>query len=133
MVRQLLLATSLIAACLLLAACPAPHFATPAGQAAYTADQVVKRLGELQTAVIDGEQAGHITAADAVAIVTWISGDRRAVPPVTGALDVLGAFPGGWKASLLASWQLVRGHLLASPSLASWVPIVDDLLVGVSP
>ncbi len=111
-------------------ACNRPPNLTPPANAAYTADQVVIRLGELQNAVIAATPA-HITTADARVIVTWLSGDPAAVPPTVGVFAILGTVPDGWKATVTASWQTVRPILAANTTLAPWAPVVDALLQGV--
>lgn len=116
---------------MLLVGCAPKSYTTPEARAAYTADQVVVRLGELQTATIDAFHADKVTLADARLVVTWVSGDSSTTPPTLGAVDVLRTAPAGWKATLLASWQTVRSRLLVYTALASWVPIVDSLLQGV--
>lgn len=123
---------SLCLVCLFVVGCGVPTgIQTPQGKAAYRADQVVTRLGEFQNAVIDAGRANKLTQADARAIVAWISGDVRATPPVTGAIDVLNTAPQGAKATLEASWATVRPRVLANPTLASWAPIIDSLLQGL--
>src|SRR5258708_3702484 len=62
---------------------------TTEGRAAWSADQVVQRLGEFQNVIIDGQRAGRVKLSDARAIVAWISGDANATPPTQGALDLL--------------------------------------------
>lgn len=114
-----------------LSACAPTTYQTPAGKAAYSAVQVEIRLGEFQNAVIDAEGVNKINTADARAIVTWISGDVTTEPPTLGAVDILGASPGGWKETVRASWLVVRPKVLKSPALVTWATVIDMLLEGV--
>lgn len=95
-----------------------PPNLTPAASAAYTADQIVKRIGEAQQAVIDASDANKINVADARTIVLW----------TRTTLKALGEAPNGWQAVALAGWPDVRALLLANATLSPWVPTLDDLL-----
>lgn len=123
----------LILALLALPACHAPvTITTPAGQAAYAADQVVQQLGILSKAVIadTGNGQGQIRPADAFKIIVWISGDAHAVPPTIGVVQIAATTAGqGWKAAAKQGWtSTVRPILLSYPTVANYVPIVDALL-----
>lgn len=122
----------LIAALLLTPACGVPtSLHTPQGVTAYRSDEAVKRLGELQNAVIDAQQSGKMPTATARVIVAGISGDVRATPPQTGLLDVLQQTPEGWKATAKASWDALRTRVLSVPAVASYVPILDPLIAAL--
>lgn len=113
-------------------ACAPKHFENPQAKAAYTADQVVTRLGEFQKVVIDAQQAGKVPLDTARVIVTWVSGDTNAVPPALGAVDIVKTTPTGWKATLQTGWAAVRTRLLAVIDLSPWVSILDPLIEGVT-
>lgn len=111
---------------------PPATVTTPEGQRAFNADQIVQRLGEFQSAVIDLSRAGKIKLEDARIIVAWVSGDKNATPPVTGVIDILRAYPASGPTGLVnASWQTARPRVVAVPDLADWVPVLDQLLGGL--
>lgn len=97
---------------------PPPTLTTPA-QAAYTAAQVVQRIGEFQQAVIDASDAGRLPVAIA----------REIVQQTTATLQALAGPPTNWKDIVRQFWGAERPHLLAQPPLASWVAMLD-LIVG---
>jgi hypothetical protein len=115
----------------ILTACAPKSLQTPEGKHAYTADQIAKRLGEFQNAVIDASSANKIPLADARTIVTWISGDQHATPPVVGALTILKVAPDGWQAVVLSGWQRVHPLVDRNPTLATWSGVIDALLEGL--
>lgn len=127
---------------LLLAASPAclhpppPTLVTPAGQAAYAADQVVGKLTELANLVKAdvGSAQGNINYPDAFTVIEWISGDAHATPPTTGLVQLVQTTVGqGWKPAALAGWQSrIRPLLLKYPTLAPWVSVIDALLQEVA-
>lgn len=106
----------------------APPNLTPQAQKAYTADQVVTRLGELQNAVIDAATANKVKTADARLIVAWISGDKTTTPPTVGVLDMIAATPSGWQAAAQVAWPRIQAALQNNPNLSVWAPIVQQLL-----
>lgn len=121
----LLLALSILPAC-------APKTITdPATRAAYTADQLIIRLGELQGATIDAALAGKIPLDTGREIVTWISGDVRATPPVIGAVTVVQTAPAGWRVTVKTGWEAVRPKLNAVPTLSVYVIVIDALIGGL--
>lgn len=111
---------------------------TPAGQAAYDADQVVLRLTELSNVVKDdtGYQYGNVAPADAFTIIEWVSGDDKhrdatgALAPTIGVVQIIQTTVGqGWKAAARQSWQTrIRPILERYPTLAPWVSVVEGLL-----
>lgn len=94
---------------------------TPAGQAAYTADQIVTRLGEFQQAVIDASDANKIKVDDARTIVTW----------TRAALDTLKQTPGGRNALVASGWAKVRPIIAGNPQLAPWADVLDAFMGGL--
>lgn len=114
----LLIGTLGIAAPLIPACAHPPTLTTPAGQAAYTADEVVKRIVEIQQAVIDATDAGKVKVTDARVIVTWTK----------TALQALQQTPNGWRAIAVAGYPQVRLALRASTLTAPYVAIIDGLL-----
>lgn len=131
--RQMTMAalTSVILFGLLLPAAgchPPVSLKTEPAKRAWTADQVVTRLGELQNVVIAENEAGRLPLQSARDIVTWISGDVLAVPKREGIVQVIGRSPDGWRSVALASWPLVRPLLANQPKLELWVDIVEGMI-----
>lgn len=118
---------------------PPVTIVTPAGQAAYSADQVITRLGELSDVVKanTGNAAGQISPADAFSIIVWISGDAKAVPPSTGLIQAIQTAaatptPQGWKQAALQLWQnRIRAIFLTIRPLTAWVDVMDNLLAVI--
>lgn len=122
------------------AACHAPAtIVTPAGQAAYSADQVITRLQEISNLVIadTGTQPGNIKPKDAFTIIEWISGDAQHVDPTTGKIapttgiaQLVATTQGqGWKAAAKAAWNArIRAIFDSYPKLGPYTPIIDALL-----
>jgi hypothetical protein len=89
---------------LLLAACHAPvTVVTPQGKTAYTADQVVVRVRELQNAAIQANatlvngQPGLDTATTRIVVQTCVS-----------LAQTLAATPTGWPATIKTAWASFR-------------------------
>lgn len=114
-------------------ACVPKTIVTPAGQAAYRADQVVQRFSEISDVVTHdvGTAPGQIHAADAFTIIEWISGDAHATPPTTGLVQIIGAAgqSQGWKATALQAWTTrIKPIFQRYSTLAPYVDLVDGLL-----
>jgi hypothetical protein len=114
-------------------ACSRPsNIVTPAGKAAYDADQVVLRLKELSDVVKadTGTQPGNIRPTDAFTIIEWISGDDKANPPTTGVVQAVQTTVGqGWKAAAKQGWTTrIRALFDKYPKLQPYTTIVDALL-----
>ncbi len=106
----------LIALLLVSPACHAPtSIQTQAGKTAYSADQILTRVGEFQQAVIDAQQAGKIPQAQARTLVTW----------TVDAAKTLKATPSGWQMTVLAGWNAVKPTVAALPAIAPWVSTLD--------
>lgn len=129
---KILLLCLALAGPIALVGCAPKTFQTPQAKSAYTADQVVIRLGELQNVIIDGQKAGVVPLATARDLVTWIAGDNKLNPPVLGAVDVLKAAPDGWKATIQTGWAIARLRLMTVTELSQWVSILDPLIEGVT-
>lgn len=111
---------------LLLVAGPActhyvPVIASPAAKQAYAADQVVTRIEELQTVVIDLALSNQIPMPTARIIVKW----------TVAANTTIGQTPNGWQAVVSVGWRQIRDEVAKLPQLAQWVPIIDALIGGV--
>lgn len=115
---------------------PPATIVTPAGQAAYAADQVVARLTEFSNLVQadTGTAPGNISFVDAFTIIEWVSGDDNAIPPSTGVVQIVQTTAGqGWKAAALKSWTTrIKPILQKYTALAAWVDVIDSLLQVVS-
>jgi hypothetical protein len=122
-VLALALAAPFVAACH-----PPATIQSPQARAAYTADQVVQQLGNFQNFVIDSQRAGRVKLDDARDLVTWISGDASANPPVVGLMDTIAADPTNYLAIAAQSWGRWRLRVLNIPALATWVPTLDGFL-----
>jgi hypothetical protein len=85
--------------------CPACHapttIVTPQGQRAYTADQVVVRINELQNAAIELNKNNGLND-----VVT-----RRIVTFAVQADTVLKQAPAGWQIQVSALWNQVKADL----------------------
>ncbi len=126
MKRRRLPAAIIVMAVLVVAACHAPvTVQTPAGKAAYTADQVVLRLQELQTATINAEAAGKMDRNTARLIVTF----------TVDAAQVLKATPGGWYPTVVKAWERVKQDVPAAaiPAVQTYWSAVDLMLAALAP
>jgi len=108
------------------AAC-APKHLSPAAQNAFSADQVVIRLGELQDTAIAANANGTLLDKDAIAIVKFTVAGAKTAKTV----------PSGWRQTLRASWTELKASGVgagAGPGLAAIraaFAAVDALLGGV--
>lgn len=116
----------LAAAVLTFSACHAPvTITTPQGHAAYTADQIVVRVNELQNAAIAANQQQALPLATTRAIVEFC----------VGADKTLAALPSGWQASLLAAWTSTKASLppTSNVAISSALALVEAAIQGVQP
>ena len=94
---------------------------TPAGRAAFAADQVVLRVNELGRTAIAANAAGALDLKTTRIIVDFAE-----------AADVtLKALPQGWQATLTAAWMQAKAKLAAtplSPALVAAVSAVDVII-----
>lgn len=111
---------------LALAGCNAPaSIKTPAGRTAYTADQIVLRVGELQGAAIQAEQTGGLPATIA-----------RPIVETTVALNkILRDTPSGWQVTVQHAWADLKPKIPAqyrdSPALAAVWAAVDIAILSL--
>ena len=90
---------------------------TPAGKTAYTADQIVKRVDELQNATIQANQSKAIPDATAVMIVKFC----------VSAAQTLKATPAGWQQTVIVAWGELKKALLTTDAakLSVYLSTVD--------
>ncbi len=95
---------------------------SPAGQIAYTADQIVLRVNELQQAAITANSKGILDTGTTRLIVNWsINADMT--------LKVL---PQGWKVTVQTSWTLAKKDIHTTNSIIqSAMAAVDAVLGGI--
>lgn len=101
-------------------ACHAPvTITTPQGKIAYTADQIVQRVNELENAAIKANGAGQLSLDTTRIIVEFC----------VGADKTLAQTPAGWQASVQAAWTAARAKIpTTNPAIASAVSAVDVVL-----
>lgn len=120
--KPFLLALSLVSA----VACHAPvTITTPAGQAAYRADQIVMRVNELQNAAIAANSASPKQLPDQTT--------RVIVQFCLSADQTLAATPNGWQATLKASWAATKAQLpvINNPAVVAAMSAVDVVIGGI--
>jgi hypothetical protein len=106
-----------------LTACHAPiTIITPQGKIAYTANEVLKRVQELQRATISAEATGGLPTPAARVLVTFCVETAK----------VVGALPDGWGATVAVMWGDAKKQLplryLENPAILSAVSAVDVAL-----
>lgn len=102
---------------------PAPPVTASApAKVAFRADQVVLRLEEFQTFIIDQATSGQIPTPTARIIVKW----------TVAAVTTIGQTPNGWQPTVLTGWHLIRDEVAKLPQSAQWVGVIDALLGGVA-
>lgn len=122
-----MLSVLLVAVALALApAChKAPPNLTPAAHAAFNADQVVQRIGELQDTAIALNHATPqgLKDADAVLVVTF----------TVSALKTIQHTPDGWRPTVLAAYAELKQNLPppARQSLSTIFLTVDTVLASL--
>lgn len=96
---------------------------TPVGQHAYTADQVVVRVNELQNAAIAAEAAGQLPTATTRIIVQF----------AVAANQTLRTVPQGWPQTLAQAWASTKTQVgvVANPVVATAIGVVDVIIAGV--
>lgn len=98
-----------------------PATLTPPAQAAFSAQQVVQRIGELQQTVIDLSDRGTIPVPIARAIVQQ----------TTTTLKALAGPPQDWKTLARQFWAAARPQVASLPALAQWLSVLDALIGGL--
>jgi hypothetical protein len=115
----------LLALCLALtfvACAPPTTIKTQPGQVAFTADQILVRVGELQNAAIQANTNNGLSNVTTNIIVTW----------TTAAAMTLKTTPAGWQATLAASWKAAKPNIpTTNPTIAIAVGAVDALIGGL--
>lgn len=105
---------------LLTPACHAPvTVTTPQGKIAYTADQIVQRVNELENAAIKANGAGQLPLVQTRTIVEFcVAADKT-----------LAATPSGWQATVRTAWAATRAQIpTTNPAIAAAVTAVDVVL-----
>lgn len=105
--------------------CHAPvTVVTPAGQTAYTADQIVVRVNELQNAALAANGSGGLSIATTRLVVQF----------AVDADKILAAMPAGWQTTVVALWGQAKGQIpakdLTNPALAAAISAVDVVLAA---
>lgn len=93
---------------------------TPAGQAAFTADQVVMRVNELQAAAIQAEATGGLPTATTRVIVQFcVDADKT-----------LAATLSGWRATVSTAWTQTKARLpvITNPAVQAAINAIDVVL-----
>lgn len=130
-ILALAISTPAIAAITIQSACAPKTITNPETRKVYNTNEVIKRFGEIQKAVIDAANANKIKRADSVKIVTWISGDAKAVPPQVGIIAVIATAPAGWKATVSKGWVAIKPTFESNESISVWTPIIDTIVGGL--
>ena len=99
---------------------PPPSIQSQAAKRAYAADQVVLRLGELQTAAIDANAHGLLS----------MPATQRVVRFTVDSAKVLRATPEGWQATVQPSYIALRNQLSAEEKarLGPYLSALDLIL-----
>ncbi len=100
-----------------------PTVTTQAGQTAFTADQIVLRVNELERAAIAGEANGSIPTATARAIVTFcVDADKT-----------LAVTPQGWQKTVQTAWLALRTQIgfVSNQTIATLMNAVDLSLASL--
>ncbi len=121
--KRLILALALAGSTLSLPACQRPvTITTDAGKLAFTADQIVLRVNELQRAAIDANTRGILDIGTTRTIVQWsINADT-----------VLKTVPAGWKETVIGSWRVAKMEIHTTNSLIqSAMAAIDAVLGGI--
>ena len=105
----------------LLSACHAPvTITTAAGKTAYTADQIVMRIGELENAVIQANSTGALNTDTT----------RKIVEFCVSSAATLKSTPSGWQATVSAGWKQLKPVLagVTNPALLATINAADVVL-----
>lgn len=117
--RRFILALVLAVTC---SACiPVPPVSlSPQGKTAYTADQIVQRVNELENAAIQANSAGGLDTNVARVIVSF----------AVAADKTLKATPQGWQVTIETGWAEVKRQLpmITNPALAVVIGAMDSIV-----
>lgn len=97
---------------------------TPAGKAAYSADQVVSAIGIFQDAAISANSNKLISDADTRLIVTFSKG---AVATITAAQS-------GWQSAVTTGLTQLNNSLspTAKTKYGSYITLIETIIAGIS-
>jgi len=111
-------------ACLAGSACHHPiTIVTPAGQAAWTKDQVVVRINEIETTTIQAAGTGGMPMATARQIVRFtVAADR-----------IMQASDNGWKPALIAAWVEAKRSIpvTTNHAVATAIASIDLVITAI--
>jgi hypothetical protein len=113
-----------------LAGCKAPvSVQTPQGKAAFTADQVVLRVGELQTAAIQAN--GTLDPKTGKPVLDQAT-TRLIVQFCVDANTALKNAPNGWGKAVGAAWAKLKTQLppVTNPAISSALSSIDVILAA---
>jgi hypothetical protein len=101
-----------------------PTVVTPQGKAAYTADQVVIRVNELQNAAIQAEASGALPTSTTRVIVTFcVAADKT-----------LATVPNGWQQTIATAWTQAKQQIpakdLANTVISAAVAGIDVVIAA---
>ena len=102
---------------------PPTTIVTPQGQIAYSADQLVTRIDELQNAAIQANTSGNLSTASTRILVQF-----------AGSADaVLAATPSGWPTTVRTLWTTAKGNLgtQTNPLIVALMSAVDAVIGGL--
>lgn len=121
--RTLTLVLALAVAVPVLPACHAPvTIETQAGKTAYTADQIVIRVNNLQNAAIQAEKTGGLPTATTRTIVEFAVSANR----------ILKETPAGWQTTVAISWAEAKKRLspITNAGVLAALDAVDIVLAA---
>ncbi len=121
--KKIVLALSMACSTLALPACQRPvTIVTPQGQIAYTADQIVLRVSELQNLAVHLNTSGVLDIGTTRTIMQWS----------INAATVLKTLPNGWRVTLQQSWIVAKMEIkTTNPAVQSAMAAVDAVLGGI--
>ena len=105
------------------ACAPPPTVVTQAGKTAFTADQIVVRVNELENAAIQANSTGGLPVATTRIIVEFcVSADKT-----------LKATPAGWQATVATAWKQAKAKIPPQTNAAvqSAISAVDVVLASL--
>lgn len=105
-------------------ACSRPAtIVTPQGRAAFTADQIVLRLTELERAAIQANAAGGLDVNTTRLIVRFTVSAERTMQQA----------PQGWQPTVIAAWNEVKRALppIGNPAITAALTAIDLVLAAV--
>lgn len=102
---------------------PPPTITSQAGKTAFTADQIVTRVNELQNAAIAANGAQQLTTPITRTIVEFC----------VAADQTLATTPSGWQGTVHTAWTLAKGKIgtVANPAVAAALSAVDIALASL--